>query len=106
MLHSKYRLFSIGLLLLVSSLLLVHHFSEHGLDAHVAALQKEFVAKEKKLRANVHSLLQEIHENDSASDIWENTRKFRGTDFHYFLYRDNQLVNWTSSTIPLPEFSV
>jgi two-component system, NtrC family, nitrogen regulation sensor histidine kinase NtrY len=104
MLHPKYRLFSVGLLLLVSSLLLVHHFSEQGLDAHVAVLQKEFVAKEKKLRANVHNLLKDVHEDDSPSDVWENTRKFRGTDFHYFLYRDNQLINWTSSTIPLPEF--
>jgi two-component system, NtrC family, nitrogen regulation sensor histidine kinase NtrY len=100
---AKYRLLTIGLLLIVSGLLLTLHFRFPNVDSSFSSFQVDFRAKEKKLRVHVKDFLNTIQESDLKSEIWDKTRSFRRSDFQYFLYRRDSLVNWTSNTVPLIE---
>jgi two-component system, NtrC family, nitrogen regulation sensor histidine kinase NtrY len=105
LLRPKYRMLTLGLILLVSGLLLVRYFTHPNLEKSVAAFRHDFLKKEQKLRSNVSGFLNEVGENDSISSIWENTRRFRRSDYHYFLFRNDSLLNWTTNSIPIPNGS-
>lgn len=87
------------LFLLVSTLLFGVFFTPSP-EKEFDKFHEQFIRKKVQLHQSMDEFASYVTPKDSLPSIWKKTKKFRRSDFVYYLYDADTLIYWTSNKAP------
>lgn len=97
--YTRYRYFVLGLIMLVGSILFYRTIFFPNVQSDINRFEHLFQQKADLLSHSIEEFSNAVNYGDELSVIWENTRKFRNTDFDYFVFHSDSLLYWTTNHV-------